>query len=189
LRIGILSLQGGVEEHIKAIIACGAETIEIKGAEQLKGIDALILPGGESTTMRLLSKPRGLLNELRRAVKSGMPVFGTCAGTILLAKNAGKGKGLVGAMDICVERNAYGRQVDSFEAALGIKGFGKKFPGVFIRAPEIRSVGRGVEVLSKFDGKPVLVRQGNMLAATFHPELSDDLRIHRIFLERCAQGF
>jgi len=182
LVVGVLALQGGVKEHASMIEECGARAVEVRKAADLKGIDAIVLPGGESTTMALLSNECGLLASLKKAVLGGMPVFGTCAGAILLAKSVGRGSGLIGAMDIQVERNAYGRQLDSFEATLGVKGLGR-FHGVFIRAPVIESVGKGVEVLSSYSGKPVLVREGKMLAATFHPELTGDTRIHELFLK------
>jgi 5'-phosphate synthase pdxT subunit len=186
--VGILSLQGGVEEHIAMVQECGWNAIRVKTAESLKKIDALILPGGESTTMNLLSQQRGLLKALKAAIRKGMPVFGTCAGAILLAKKVGKGKGLIGAMDLAVERNAYGRQTESFEADLDIRGLGK-FHCIFIRAPIIGGVGKNIKVLAGFGGKPVLVRQGRMLASAFHPELGNDRGLHKFFLGKVAQGF
>ncbi|MCX6802616.1 MAG: pyridoxal 5'-phosphate synthase glutaminase subunit PdxT [Candidatus Diapherotrites archaeon] len=186
--VGVLSLQGGVEEHIAMAQECGWNSVRVKVAGDLKGLNALILPGGESTTMNLLSRQRGLLNALKSAIKKGMPVFGTCAGAILLAKKVGKRKGLIGEMDLAVERNAHGRQAESFETDLEIKGVGK-FHCIFIRAPVIREVGKNVEVLAGFGGKPALVRQGRMLAAAFHPELGEDRRLHKFFLGKVAQGF
>ena len=187
LIVGVLSLQGGVQEHVCAVQECGHSAVEIKAAEDLFGVDALVLPGGESTTMRLLANERGLLSALKKFV-ARKPVFGTCAGSILLAKKACGKPGLLSSMDIKVSRNAYGRQVDSFEAELNVSGIGA-FHGVFIRAPVIESVGKTVTVLSSFGGKPVIARQGNRLAATFHPELTPDNRIHKFFLDRVAQGF
>jgi 5'-phosphate synthase pdxT subunit len=186
--VGVLSLQGGVEEHIAMVQECGWTAVKVKTAEDLKKLNALILPGGESTTMNLLSQQRGLLKALKAAIAKGLPVFGTCAGAILLAKKAGNGKGLIGAMDLVVERNAYGRQTESFETDLEIKGLGK-FHCIFIRAPVIMGTGKNIEVLAGFGGKPVLVRQGRMLAAAFHPELGNDRRLHKFFLEKVAQGF
>ncbi|MFH1233991.1 MAG: pyridoxal 5'-phosphate synthase glutaminase subunit PdxT [Candidatus Diapherotrites archaeon] len=186
--VGVLALQGGVEEHLAMAQECGWNAVRVKTAEDLKKIDALILPGGESTTMNLLSQQRGLLKALKSAIKKGLPVFGTCAGTILLAKKVGKGKGLIGVMDLAVERNAYGRQAESFETDLEIGGLGK-FHCIFIRAPAIGGIGKNIDVLAGFGGKPVLVRQGRMLAAAFHPELGADCRLHKFFLCKVAQGF
>lgn len=180
--VGVLALQGGVKEHALMIEECGAKAVEVRKAADLKGVDAIVLPGGESTTMSLLSNECGLLAFLKKAVLGGMPAFGTCAGAILLAKRVGKRKGLIGAMDIKIERNAYGRQLDSFETALKVNGIGF-FHGVFIRAPVIESVGKNVEVLSSYNGKPVLVREGSIMAATFHPELTGNTRIHELFLK------
>lgn len=183
----MLSLQGGVQEHISMVRECGFKAIEIKKTSDLNALNALILPGGESTAMSLLSRERGLLRAIKKIVRSGMPVFGTCAGAILLARRVGKNTGLIGTMNIVVERNAYGRQLESFEAGLKVKGFRKEFPGVFIRAPIIESVGESVQVLSSFNGRPVLVRQRNMLAATFHPELTEDKRVHEFFFREFSQ--
>ncbi|MEM0360305.1 MAG: pyridoxal 5'-phosphate synthase glutaminase subunit PdxT [Candidatus Diapherotrites archaeon] len=186
--VGVLSLQGGVKEHLAMAQDCGWTAIEVKKVEDLKGLSALILPGGESTTIGLLLRQRGLLSALKKTINGGMPVFGTCAGAILLSKTVGKGNGLIGLMDLALERNAYGRQVDSFETELQVKGLGF-FKGIFIRAPVIEKTGKNVEVLASFKGKPVLARQGKMLAATFHPELGKDKRLHEFFLEKVAQGF
>ncbi len=185
LAVGVLALQGGIREHASMIEECGTKAVEVRKVADLKGIDAIVLPGGESTTMSLLSNEHGLLASLKKAVLGGMPVFGTCAGAILLANNVEGQRGLIGAMDLQIERNAYGRQLDSFETSLRVKGVGR-FHGVFIRAPVIESVGKSVEVLSCYKGKPVLVREGKMLAATFHPELTRDTRIHELFLKALA---
>jgi len=187
LSVGVLSLQGGVAEHIAMVRACKHEAFEVKTSEDLIKADALIFPGGESTTMSLVSRS-SLLSALKKKVSAGTPVFGTCAGLILLAKRVGEVKGLVGKMDVWVERNAYGCQLDSFETELKVKGIGT-IPGIFIRAPVIKSVGETVEVLASFDGVPVFVRQGNMLAASFHPELTKNKSVHSFFLETVAQGF
>jgi len=153
----------------------------VRTAKDLEGVDALIIPGGESTTIAHLMKESGL--ELAIRERSGMPIYGTCAGLILLAREVLEGypQGL-GLLDITVDRNAYGRQVDSFEATVDIKGLGG-FHAVFIRAPKIVRLGAGVEVLAEHDGAPVFVRQGRVLATSFHPELTDDLRIHEYFLK------
>lgn len=193
LVVGVLSLQGGVIEHISMVQDCGFKAIEIKKPSQIKEIDSLILPGGESTTMSLLSREQKLLKEIKNSIEKGLPVFGTCAGAILLAKKVGKKSGLIGAMDLGIERNAYGRQLNSFEADLKIDGFQKSFPGVFIRAPVINSVGKNGLVLSSYNKKPVLVKQNQLLASTFHPELTLDSRLHKFFLkevgEESAEGF
>jgi len=181
MRVGILALQGGVKEHALMVRECGHEPVLVKQLSDLTGLNALILPGGESTTMALLAKERGLLSGLKSFIAEGIPVFGTCAGTILLAKKSGKKTGLLAEMDIAVERNAYGGQLESFETDLKVNGFSKPIRGVFIRAPIITKIGLEVEVLASFKGNPVLVRQGRFLAATFHPELTDDLRIHKFF--------
>jgi len=181
MRVGILALQGGVEEHALIVREIGHEPILIKQLSDLSNLEALILPGGESTTMALLAKERGLLKGLKSLIGDGIPVFGTCAGAILLAKEVGEKIGLLAEMDIAVERNAYGGQLESFETDLKVKGLKESLHGVFIRAPIITKTGSEVEVLARFKGKPVLVRQGRFLAATFHPELTADTRIHKLF--------
>ena len=163
-----------------------AEAREVRGPDDLAGVDALVMPGGESTTMSMLLDSSSLREPLTARLSDGMPVFGTCAGMILLAEGVGDGRDdqrSFGAIDIDVRRNAFGRQVDSFEADLAVTGFDAPFHGVFIRAPIVERAGDRVEVLAEFNGQPVLVRQGDALAAAFHPELSDDNRIHRLFLE------
>ncbi len=181
MRVGILALQGGVEEHALLTQKCGHEPVLVKQLSDLTGLNALILPGGESTAMSLLANQRGLLKGLKELIKEGIPVFGTCAGAILLAKKVGKKIGLLAEMDIAVERNAYGGQLESFETDLKVKGFKEPVRGMFIRAPIITETGSEVEILAEFNGTPVLVRQGRFLAATFHPELTDDKRIHKFF--------
>lgn len=182
--IGVLALQGGVIEHIKAIERCGEKAAEVRTKDDLKNADALIIPGGESTTLFKLMERAGLDSAIRERAKKGMPVFGTCAGLIVIAKdiinNGSQGLGLI---DISVKRNDYGRQVDSFEDEITIKGMDEPFSAVFIRAPIVKSYGKKVEVLAKHKNHPVLLRQGNNLAASFHPELSDDIRVHRLFLK------
>lgn len=189
VKIGVLGLQGAVREHVKLVEASGAEAVVVKRIEQLEEIDGLILPGGESTTMRRLIDKYAFMEPLRTFAKSGKPMFGTCAGMILLAKTLiGYDEAHIGAMDITVERNAFGRQKDSFEAALSIKGVGEDFVGVFIRAPYVVNVADDVEVLSTHGDRMVAVRQGTFLAASFHPELTDDHRVTAYFVEMVKEA-
>jgi pyridoxal 5'-phosphate synthase pdxT subunit len=188
--VGVLALQGAFREHVRAMEACGARTRLVRLPEDLEGLDGLVIPGGESTTMTMLMERMGLLDAVRRAVAAGVPMLGTCAGMIVLSDRIADGReGQVAlhALDIGVRRNAYGRQVDSFETDLDVRGLdGGPFRGVFIRAPVIEEVG-AVEVLAEHEGSPVAVRQGTVLAVAFHPELSGDLRMHREFL-RLVEG-
>ncbi|HHK5537067.1 pyridoxal 5'-phosphate synthase glutaminase subunit PdxT [Bacillus cereus] len=189
VKIGVLGLQGAVREHVKSVEATGAEAVVVKRIEQLEEIDGLILPGGESTTMRRLIDKYAFMEPLRIFAKSGKPMFGTCAGMILLAKTLiGYEEAHIGAMDITVERNAFGRQKDSFEAALSIKGVGEDFIGVFIRAPYVVRVADDVEVLSTHDDRMVAVKQNQFLAASFHPELTDDHRVTAYFVEMVKEA-
>ena len=185
-KIGILALQGAVREHAAAVAELGAHPVEVRTPEDLAGVDALILPGGESTTMSLLLESSGLHEPVAARLGEGMPAFGTCAGMILLASDVLDGRPdqrFFGAIDLSVRRNAFGRQVDSFETTLDVEGLaGEGFDAVFIRAPFVERAGDDVEVLASVDGHPVLCRSGNVLVSAFHPELSDDLRIHRLFL-------
>jgi 5'-phosphate synthase pdxT subunit len=187
-KIGVIALQGAFAEHRAALEALGAHACEIRGPEGLAGLDGVVLPGGESTTMSLLLESSGLGDALAERLADGVPAFGTCAGLILLAGEVADGRPdqrSFGVLDVSVLRNGYGRQRDSFEADLSIPAVGADpFPGVFIRAPRITRVGGEVEVLASVGGDPVLVRQGPLLAAAFHPELSGDLRLHQLFLER-----
>ncbi|ASZ63904.1 MULTISPECIES: pyridoxal 5'-phosphate synthase glutaminase subunit PdxT [Bacillus cereus group] len=189
VKIGVLGLQGAVREHVKSVEASGAEAVVVKRIEQLEEIDGLILPGGESTTMRRLIDKYAFMEPLLTFAKSGKPMFGTCAGMILLAKTLiGYEEAHIGAMDITVERNAFGRQKDSFEAALSIEGVGEDFVGVFIRAPYVVEVADNVEVLSKHGDRMVAVRQDQFLAASFHPELTDDHRVTAYFVEMVKEA-
>ncbi|MEB8652050.1 pyridoxal 5'-phosphate synthase glutaminase subunit PdxT [Bacillus sp. RCC_6_1] len=189
VKIGVLGLQGAVREHVKSVEASGAEAVVVKRIEQLEEIDGLILPGGESTTMRRLIDKYAFMEPLRTFAKSGKPMFGTCAGMILLAKTLiGYEEAHIGAMDITVERNAFGRQKDSFEAALSIEGVGEDLIGVFIRAPYVVEVADNVEVLSKHGDRMVAVRQDQFLAASFHPELTDDHRVTAYFVEMVKEA-
>lgn len=183
LKIGVLDLQGAVREHAKAISACGQEVVLVKKKEQLAELDGLVLPGGESTTMRRLIDRYDFLPSLQAFAK-GKCVFGTCAGMILLAKEiVGYDKAHIGAMDIKVMRNAFGRQCESFEMNMDIKEVGDNFPAVFIRAPYVESTSANVEVLAELDGHPVAVKQGHLLAAAFHPELTNDYRMMEYFIQ------
>ncbi len=185
--VGVLALQGAFREHQAALEACGAKTVQVRKPQHLDGLAALVIPGGESTTIGKLLEDYCLLEPIIKMGRKGMPIFGTCAGLILLAKEiAGSNQPRLGLMDCTVERNAFGRQVDSFEADLAIPVLGDApYRGVFIRAPYITRVGEGVEVLAEYGGKIVFARQGNILAAAFHPELTSDLRVHRYFLDIC----
>ncbi len=186
VRIGVLALQGDFAEHIVALKDLGAEAVEVRTLDQLRAVDGLIIPGGESTTIARLLIAFELLEPLRGLIADGLPVWGTCAGAILLAKQVPNlDRPPLAVMDITVERNAFGRQVDSFEADLDIAGIeGAPLRAIFIRAPVIRRTGRGVDVLASLeDGTVVAAREGRLLATSFHPELTDDRRVHGLFLE------
>jgi 5'-phosphate synthase pdxT subunit len=185
-RVGVLALQGAVREHVNALREVGAEAVEVRLPRDLAGLDALILPGGESTTQRRLLERYGLIEPIRAMARAGAPMWGTCAGMILLAERlADGGPGVLGLLDVEVQRNAYGRQLDSFEADVEMAEIGPEpLHGVFIRAPVLSEVGPGVEVLARDpQGQPIAVRQGRVLATAFHPELTDDRRLHRLLLE------
>jgi pyridoxal 5'-phosphate synthase pdxT subunit len=188
MKTGVLALQGAFREHREVLDALGVEAVEVRSPEQLGGIDALFLPGGESTTITRLLQTSGLQAPLDAALRDGLPVFGTCAGLIVLASDVRDQHGVAaptvfGILDCTVARNGYGTQLDSFEAPLRIDGIEGTFPGVFIRAPLIEAVQPSVDVLASHEGDPVLVRRGPVWAATFHPELSGDLRLHQRFLQ------
>ena len=184
MRIGVLALQGSVKEHMKMLEKCGVEPVEVRQPHDMDNIYGLVIPGGESLTISKLMKESGLDKEILRKYSLGMPIYGTCAGAILLAKDVIGSKQLkLGLMDISVKRNDYGRQIDSFESELEVDEFEKPFKGVFIRAPIVRAVYNGAKIMSSFDDKPVLIRQGNILVSTFHPELTNDLRIHKFFID------
>lgn len=185
-RVGVLAVQGAVREHVAAIRQVGAEPVEVRLPRDLVGLDALILPGGESTTMRKLIDAYGLREPILSLARAGAPLLGTCAGMILLADRIADGdEPVFGLLDLEVRRNGYGRQLDSFEADLDVTAIGKEpFHGVFIRAPFVSEVGPRAEVLARDpDGVPVAVRQGRVLATAFHPELTDDRRLHRLLIE------
>jgi len=185
-RIGILALQGAVREHAEAVRAIGAEPVLVRLPADLTDLDALILPGGESTTMRRLIDRYGLREPILAMAAAGRPMFGTCAGLILLARRADDGSDpVLPLLDVTIRRNAYGRQLDSHEADVAIPSLGEEpVHGVFIRAPMVADLGDGVEVLARDEaGRPIAVRQGRVLATAFHPELTDDRRLHRLLLE------
>ncbi len=182
MKIGILALQGSVKEHSESIKKCGVEPVLVKLPRDLNDINGLIIPGGESTTIGKLMKKYRFNKAIKRRYKEGMPIYGSCAGAILLAKDIIDSKQpKLGLMDISIKRNDYGRQVDSFEAELNI--FDNPFRGIFIRAPGISSIHDGCKILAQFENKPVLVEQGNLLVSTFHPELTNDLRLHEYFVK------
>ena len=188
--IGVLALQGASSLHAEALRKLGAEPVEVRTRAALASVDAVVLPGGESTTISMLLEANDLFEPMAERLRDGLPAFGTCAGMILLAEQVLDGRPdqrSFGAIDVDVRRNAFGRQIDSFEADLPVTGIdGGDFPAVFIRAPVIERAGDEVEVLATVDGMPVLCRQGPVLVAAFHPELSDDLRLHRLFLDHVS---
>jgi len=186
--IGVLALQGAFREHIVSLKKCGCRTVEIRSPEQLEQIDGLVIPGGESTTMVKLIEKYNFRGSLDVFFRAGKPIFGTCAGLILLAKHVKAFNLNLGYIDISVDRNAYGRQVDSFEQEVELdlgqpSGAVKNFNAVFIRAPVIKGTGENIQVLSRLDGNVILARQENILVCAFHPELTGDLRIHSYFLD------
>jgi 5'-phosphate synthase pdxT subunit len=196
MNIGVLALQGDVQEHIQSLSDCGVVAVTVKTAQELEGVDALVIPGGESTTIAKLARSFGLLDLIKDRIQMGMPTYGSCAGMILLAnklEDAAVGQETFGGIDMTVRRNAFGRQVDSFETDLKFKGITEpSIRAVFIRAPWVESVGKDVEVLAQVideSGKshPVAVRQGKVLATSFHPELTGDNRVHKFFVEEICR--
>lgn len=189
MKIGVLSLQGAVAEHMRGIERAGAQAVEIKKVEQLEAVDGLIIPGGESTTIGRLMRIYGFIDAIRAFSAAGKPLFGTCAGLIVLAKDIqGQNHAHLGLMDIEVRRNAFGRQVDSFEVELNVKGIDGFVRGVFIRAPLIHAVHPEVDVLAVYNGNIVAARQRHLLVTSFHPELTDDYQIHRYFVDMVKQS-
>lgn len=189
VRVGVLALQGDFAEHLAALRALGADAVEVRTLGQLRSVDGLIIPGGESTVIARLLIAFGLIGPLRDLIAKGLPVWGTCAGAILLAKRVPDlDRPPLAVMDITVERNAFGRQVDSFEAGVQVAGIeGAPMHAIFIRAPIIRRAGRGVTVLATLeDGAIVAAREGHLLATSFHPELTEDRRMHGLFLQMVA---
>jgi 5'-phosphate synthase pdxT subunit len=185
-RVGVLALQGDVIEHLRALEASGAQAVPVRRERELAELDGLVIPGGESTTISKLLVHFDLLEPLRARIKEGLPAYGSCAGMILLADKVLDGiddQVSIGGMDITVRRNAFGRQVDSFETSLAITGIdGGEVEAIFIRAPWVESVGTGVEVLASVDGHPVAARQDGLLATSFHPEVTGDHRVHELFV-------
>lgn len=189
ITIGVLGLQGAVREHIRSVEACGAEAVVVKRVEELAGIDGLIIPGGESTTIRKLLDKYGFMEPLKQFAAKGKPMFGTCAGLILLAKElVGYAESHLGLFDVTVERNSFGRQKESFEAELNIRSLEEPFTGVFIRAPHIVKVGENVEVLAKHEDRIVAAREGQFLGCSFHPELTEDHRFTQLFMEMVRES-
>ena len=196
MKVGVLALQGDFREHLFALAECGVEAIAVKSLEEINLIDALVLPGGESTTIAKLARTFGLFDRIQERIQSGLPTYGSCAGMILLADRitgAAVGQESFGGMDITVRRNAFGRQVDSFEADLNMTGItAPAIRAIFIRAPWVEMVGSGVEVLAsvEIDGElhPVAVQEGNLLATSFHPEITGDNRVHRYFIETICKA-
>jgi len=194
--VGVLALQGDFREHLFALAECGVDAIAVKSLDQINEIDALILPGGESTTIAKLARTFGLFDRISERIHAGLPTYGSCAGMILLAdriEGAAVGQESFGGMDITVRRNAFGRQVDSFEANLNMVGItSPAVRAIFIRAPWVESVGSSVEVLAsvEIEGElhPVAVQQGNLLATSFHPEITGDNRVHRYFIENICKA-
>ena len=193
--IGVLAIQGDVREHVRSLTAAGAQSMPVKTAEALQEIDGLVIPGGESTTMSILAVRNNLFEPLRALQKSGLPMYGSCAGLIMLADKVADGRPdqeTIGGLDIVAQRNAFGRQVDSFEIDLDIPALGEPaFHAVFIRAPLVASIGEQVEVLATIPAaqtsdnqdRIVAVKQGNVLATSFHPEITDDIRFHKLFID------
>lgn len=191
MKVGVLALQGDVREHVSSLVACGVDPISVRRASEIDQIDALVLPGGESTTIAQLAEVFGIYDQLKSRIAAGMPVYGSCAGMILLANeilDAKVGQKTFGGLNITVRRNAFGRQVDSFESDITFEdGTNDLIRAVFIRAPWVEKVGEGVEVLATVDNHAVAVRSKTLLATSFHPELTGDFRIHRYFIEEVAR--
>jgi 5'-phosphate synthase pdxT subunit len=191
MKVGVLALQGDVREHISSLLACDVEAVAVRRAQEIESIDALVLPGGESTTIAQLAEVFGIFDLIKNKINSGMPVYGSCAGMILLAEqilDAKVGQKTFGGLEITVRRNAFGRQVDSFESDIAFNdGSDQAIRAVFIRAPWVEKIGATVEVLASVDSHPVAVRSKTALATSFHPELTGDNRIHRYFIEQVAR--
>jgi 5'-phosphate synthase pdxT subunit len=191
MKVGVLALQGDVREHIDSLLTCEVEAVSVRRASEIESIDALVLPGGESTTIAQLAEVFGIFDLLKNKIKNGMPVYGSCAGMILLADqilDAKQGQKSFGGLDITVRRNAFGRQVDSFESDIAFDdGSDQLIRAVFIRAPWVEKVSDTVQVLASIDSHPVAVRSKTALATSFHPEITGDNRIHRYFIEQVAR--
>ncbi len=184
LVVGVLGIQGSIQEHLASLKKAGVLTKEVLTPQDLAAVDGLVIPGGESSVLSKLMKKNELVEPLKERIRKGFPVYGTCAGMILLAQTADEEMQPLAVMDLDLERNAYGRQMDSFVSDVNV-GDIENFPAVFIRAPQVRRVGANVKVLAKHGEMPILCRQENLLAGTFHPELTDDLRLHQYFIKLC----
>lgn len=182
MKAGVLALQGDVREHVRMFAEVGATPVLVRTADELAAVDCLAIPGGESTAIAKLARSHQLVEPIRERVADGMPMFGTCAGMIVMAERVDGGEPLLSVLDIEVRRNAYGRQIDSFEADVDVRGVGP-VRAVFIRAPQVAAVGEGVEILAEHGGHPVVLRQGSLLAAAFHPEMAGDPRLHALLLD------
>lgn len=191
MKVGVLALQGAYASHLKTFASLGVEALEVRTPEDLEKVDRLVIPGGESTTISMLLDSNRMRVPIQESISEGMPVFGTCAGMIVLAREVLDGRDdqkPLGVIDITVRRNAFGRQVDSFESEIEVSGLDEPFPSVFIRAPIVESIGEGVEVYARVDEKIVLCGTDSILVASFHPELSNDGRIHEMFLSLEPSG-
>jgi len=184
MKVGILALQGDFREHLLVLRHLGVEPIEVRTADQLAEVEALIIPGGESTTIGKLARSHELVEPIRERASNGMPVMGTCAGMIVMATGVDDGEPLFSLMDVSVRRNAYGRQVDSFEADVNVEGIDDPVRAVFIRAPWVERIGKDVRILAEYGGRPVVLEQANLVAAAFHPELAGESRLHDYFLKK-----
>ncbi|ADO82886.1 pyridoxal 5'-phosphate synthase glutaminase subunit PdxT [Ilyobacter polytropus] len=190
MKIGVLALQGAFKEHIEILNKLGVKGVEVRKKEDLKSIQGIILPGGESTAMGKLLVDLDIMSTLKDMIKNGFPVYGTCAGMILLAKSLSNDKKVhLGVMDIVVKRNAYGRQLGSFACKAPVVGVGKDVEMVFIRAPYIKTCGEGIEVLAEIDKNIVAARQENILVSSFHPELTSDYRMHQFFIDHLVKKY
>jgi 5'-phosphate synthase pdxT subunit len=184
MKVGVLALQGDFREHGFVLRDLGVEPVEVRTVDDLGGVEALVIPGGESTAISKLARQHELVEPIRERARAGMPMLGTCAGMIVMAERVLGGEPLLGLVDVTVRRNAYGRQVDSFEADVDVEGVEDPVRGVFIRAPVVEEVGDRVRVLAEHAGKPVVVEQGNLLVASFHPELVGESQLHEYLLRK-----
>ena len=190
MRVGVLALQGDVREHAAVLDRLGVEVVRVRTPADIDGIDALVIPGGESTTIGKLADRYGMVDPLRQAIDGGLPTLGTCAGMIFLAGSTTEARPQVqlGVLDVVVQRNAFGRQVESSEREVAVDGVEGTVTAVFIRAPWIEKIGNDVDVLAEVDGHPVMVREGTVIASSFHPELTGDTRVHRMLLEMVEEA-
>jgi pyridoxal 5'-phosphate synthase pdxT subunit len=186
VKIGVLALQGDFREHGRVLADLGVTAVEVRTAEDLAGVEGLMIPGGESTTMAKLALAHGLVEPIRERAAKGMPMLGTCAGMIVMAERVEGGETLLGLVDVTVKRNAYGRQVDSFETDVDVLGIEQPVRAVFIRAPWVEDVGPDVRILAEHDGRPVVLEQANLVVAAFHPELVGETRLHEYVLKKVA---